>query len=439
MRRHLLVAALIAASLGFKAAAASEDRPDATLQRQSVEAVLRLLKDKYVFPDVAGKIDATVRSKMAEGTYDTLDGPALAGALTHDLRAVSHDLHLSVQYSNELLPPDETDSPMAPPTKAQLEEVKRGLEPMKYGVERVDVLDGNVGYLRIDLFTPPSLAEDTYTAAMNFLAQTDALIIDLRNNGGSIDPEAVPLLCSYFFDKPVHLNDFYWKEGNRTQELWTRAEVAGKKYLDKPIYVLIGRHTFSGAEEFAYDLKNLKRATLVGEPTGGGANPGGTRRADDHFTVWVPVGRAINPISKTNWEGTGVSPDVAVPVTKALVTSHLAALQHTLAKRPEWAEPVKGSISKFEKELAHFKTVRFELPGHDDAREVRVAGTFNDWSDSSHRLERRGDSWSIEIPLAPGRIEYKFVMDGKWIPDPSRPVTSSGDPTADANSERMVE
>jgi C-terminal processing protease CtpA/Prc len=104
--------------------------------------------------------------------------------------------------------------------------------------------------------------------------------------------------------------------------------VPGRRYTGKEVYVLTSKRTFSGAEEFTYNLKNLKRATIVGETTGGGAHPGGTRRVTDHFAVWVPSGRAINPITKTNWEGTGVTPDIAVPADQALATAHVAALKH---------------------------------------------------------------------------------------------------------------
>src|SRR4051794_11149 len=117
------------------------------------------------------------------------------------------------------------------------------------------------------------------------------------------------MLCSYFFSAPTHLNDIYWRLDGSTRQFWTAAQAEGKRHLGKPLYVLSGRHTFSGAEELAYDLQQLKRAIVVGETSGGGANPGGDRRVDDHFTVWVPVGRALNPVSGKNWEGVGVQPD----------------------------------------------------------------------------------------------------------------------------------
>jgi C-terminal processing protease CtpA/Prc len=153
---------------------------------------------------------------------------------------------------------------------------------------------------------------------MGFLANTDALIVDLRRNGGG-RPEMVALLSSYLFDERTHLNDLYWREGNRTDEFWTNATVAGPRYGGKkPVFVLTSKRTFSGAEEFAYNLKALKRATIVGETSGGGAHPGDMQKIADGFAMFVPTGRAINPVTKTNWEGVGVEPDVVVPADQAL-------------------------------------------------------------------------------------------------------------------------
>src|SRR5215203_1529242 len=144
--------------------------------------------------------------------------------------------------------------------------------------------------------------------------------------------------------EPVHLNDLYWREGNRTDEFWTKKEVAGKRYLNKDVYVLTSKRTFSGAEEFTYNLKNLKRATIIGETTGGGAHPGGVVRLNEHFGAFVPIGRAINPISKTNWEGTGVEPDIKAPKEQALKIAYLMALKKSVESTKD--ENLKEALTK---------------------------------------------------------------------------------------------
>ena len=163
-------------------------------------------------------------------------------------------------------------------------------------------------------------------AAMNFLANADAVIIDLRRNGGG-SAEMIQLISSYFLKERTHLNSFEDRGLDTMTQSWSFHYVPGKPMFETDLYILTSERTFSAAEEFTYNMKNLKRATIVGETTGGGAHPGGMRIVNDGFLVWVPTGRAVNPISKTNWEGTGVSPDVAVARDKALEKARALALE----------------------------------------------------------------------------------------------------------------
>ena len=305
---------------------------DADTRRQVVENIAAAFDKYYVFPEVAGSMGEALQASLAAGDYDKLTAPeAFVERLTADLQAVSHDKHIRVRYSpvaRLLGGPEEEDS------ATEREEAIALARSQNFGFYKVERLDGNIGYLDLrsfwDAHTPG--AGETAVAAMNLLAHTDALIVDLRRNGGG-SPSMIALLTSFLFKaEPVHLNSFYERPADRHTQSWTLPYVPGLRTPGKPVYVLTSNRTFSAAEEFTYNLKNLKRATIVGETTGGGANPGGFISATPHFHVFVPTGRAINPITSTNWEGTGVEPDVRVPQADALNAAYRLALGTVLEK-----------------------------------------------------------------------------------------------------------
>ena len=307
-----------------------------------IEKTLELLNARYVFPEVAEAMAKHVRANVEKGAYASLSSPgALAYKLTEDLQSVSNDLHLRVSFAPGVDMHAERDD-----TGANEEAAARA-KKLNYGFESVTRLAGNVGFVDLRNFHSKDIGAETASAAMNFLAHTDALIFDLRQNGGG-DPEMVAWLSSYLFgDKPVHLNSLYWREGETTQEFWTDPKVPGKRSADSPVFVLTSGRTFSAAEEFSYNLKCLGRTLIVGEKTGGGAHPGGRVPVDEDFAVWIPMGRAINPITGTNWEGTGVEPDIAVPVNVAKEMAHMLALEGMLATVSEdWR------LEELERELA---------------------------------------------------------------------------------------
>ena len=201
---------------------------------------------------------------------------------------------------------------------------------MNFAFEEVRRLDGNVGYLKVNKFVDPLLGGPTAAAAMAFLANTDAMIIDLReNHGGS--PAMVALLVSYFFDHQVKLYDMALRipgtKDYETEQSWTLAYVPGEPYLNnKEVYVLTGHTTFSGGEEFTYDMQTYKRATIVGQTTGGGANLPNGVQLGEHFMAGIPHAHPINPITHTNWEGAGIKPDIETPVEDALKVAQKTAL-----------------------------------------------------------------------------------------------------------------
>jgi len=328
---------------------------DAATRSTVIDSLLKQLDDAYVFPETAKKMETDIRSRQKNGEYDSVTSSrAFAEKLTADLQSVSHDKHLRVRFSPDVIAvrPEHSE-----PTEAEKANQVRYSNFMNSGFEKVERMPGNVGYIKFNNFSDPEVGADTVAAAMNFVANTDFLIFDLRDNGGG-DPAMVKLICSYLFgEKPVHLNDLYWRRGNKTEEFWTIPTVPGKKYLDKDVYILTSNRTFSGGEEFTYNLKNLKRATVIGETTGGGAHPGGVERLSDHFGVFIPIGRAISPITKTNWEGTGVEPDIKVPKEQALKTAFLLALNKALekAKDDNLKANLKDVIDRNQKELDEMK------------------------------------------------------------------------------------
>ncbi len=357
--KRLLIAVNVSAILLFGSMAMAQrqnDGPDmiidAATRSAVIEGVLKKLNDAYVFPEVAKQMERSIRGRIAKKEYDQItSAKTFAVLLTTHLREISHDKHLGVDYFSEVMP---VRAVRAEPTAEERERFRLNNMWSNFGFEKVERLDGNIGYLSLRGFNDTNGAEETIAAAMNFLANTDSLIIDLRRNGGG-SPEMVALISSYLFDeKPVHLNSLYWREGNRTVDYFTREKVMGKRFNGKDVYVLTSKRTFSAAEEFSYNLKNLKRATIVGEVTGGGANPGQGVRITDHFGMFVPTGRAVSPITKTNWEGTGVKPDVEVSAEQALKTAYLDALKKAAAKatdNPQRLRNLKIVIDRTQQEL----------------------------------------------------------------------------------------
>ena len=315
---------------------AAQDPPDRTIdaaeRRAVIDGVIDRLKEAYVFPDTAVAMERAIRARQRRGEYDRLTSArAFAESLTAHLRVVSHDLHLRVRFAARGVPAGPGGDG---PSPADREQAKTFGRRMNFGFERVERLPGNVGYLEIRSFGFDTADVSSVAAnAFTFLGNTDALIIDVRRNGGG-SPDMVAQVSSYLFGpEPVHLNSLYWRPDNRTEDFYTSRDVPGTRYgPDRPIYVLTSRNTFSGAEEFTYNLQARMRATIVGDTTGGGAHPGGPRRVTDYFAVWVPSGRAINPITKTNWERVGVRPDIAVASDQALRSAHLEALRGLRSK-----------------------------------------------------------------------------------------------------------
>jgi len=290
-------------------------------QRAAVLDAAEKALANYTFTDKVPALRASIESHRS--AYLQIGDPGeFATAVTADLYSVAHDKHVRLSYSADIMPPNNEK-----PSAADIAHMAQEERYRNYGYAGALRLLGNIGYLKLSGFPSMPDAQPSIDAAMALVAHTDALIVDVRHNRGG-DPDSLDYLMGYFFAKPTELTSIVIAQDGKTQTLkqFSAAHVRGQRYLGKPLYVLTDDHTFSCAEQFAYDMKSLHRATLIGKTTGGGANPGGFFRLDDHFAIFVPLGRALNPYTGTNWEGTGVVPDVAVAPDGALLDAYQKAL-----------------------------------------------------------------------------------------------------------------
>ena len=302
-----------------------------------IDSVLSAFKLHYLYPDQAKKFDKQIKNKYKKGAYDEIgDLNQLTRQLSNDLREISHDLHIRISVMS---PAD--FSPAIGDTITDEEIAKRARENFYF--KKVECLPGNIGYLRLDRFDDPVYAGPTAVAAMNFLENCDAIIIDLRYNGGG-EEKMVRLLSSYFFKEPIQINSLYFTETDSLEQSWTYAYVPGKKMIDADLYILTSPNTASGAEAFTYGLKNSGRARIIGESTAGAA----------HWVEYydfpslqvrtkIPIARPINPVTKTSWEKVGVKPDIEAPASKALKITHIEALKRLIGKNPD--EDIKRDLN----------------------------------------------------------------------------------------------
>jgi hypothetical protein len=380
---------------------------DAKGQSEAIDSIAVALNRTYVFPDAAGKMVKRMRDQYRKKAYASITSTReFAQKLTEDLQSISHDRHLEIGYlSDQELSLMKSDSSGSAAREQELHQARKS----NFGFREIRMLPGNVGYLRFDGFSNDNEAGATAVAAMNFLANADAVIFDLRENGGG-SPKMIQLLSNFLFNKPVHLNDFYIRRSNTVEQFWTQPQAAGQRMIAADVFVLTSRRTFSAAEEFTYDLKNLKRATVVGDTTGGGAHPvDGFYWANVHLSASIPFGRAINPITKTNWEGTGVAPDLVVDSANALDAAHREALKKILARTTD--EQDKGmldwAIAGLDTKLSPPKVDVTALSRYAGAYGVRVIKLEN-----GALFYRRGQNpWARLTPMSstlfqPENIDY---------------------------------
>ncbi len=321
--------------------------------REIVVEALALLRENYVFPELAEQVASAVEVRLAAGEYDNLDEITLTELLTTHLQETSGDRHLRVRLGGagprrepgrraggpererpgqerpgqERPDQDSGEPPDRAARQARMRQIGR-LD--NFGIHRVERLDGNIGYLDLRRMPAPENAGPAITAAMELVAGTYALLIDLRRNGGG-SPHGVALWCSYLLDEhPAHLNDIFHADTGETTQFWSYAYLPGSRFTDRPVYVLTSSRTFSGGEDFAYTLQALGRAEVIGETTGGGAHPTRPFPISAAVHIGIPFARSISPVTGTNWQGTGVVPDTLVPADQAYDVAYRQALGRVL-------------------------------------------------------------------------------------------------------------
>ncbi len=295
-------------------------------QAAIVDSVAAVLDTAYVMADVAERMVNHLRARWSEGAWRELTDPALfVRRLDIELHEVYNDFHLGLAAMH----PGDPGAEEGGQDPRDSEAFKERLRRTNYGFRKAEILPGNIGYLELNGFVDTDLAGDTGVAAMNFLANCDALIIDLRRNGGG-SASMIQLLTGYLLSGQEHLVNWYVRDTDETKQSWSQAYVPGKRLPDIPVYVLTSRQTGSAAEEFTFDLKNLERATVVGDTTGGGGNTVASYFFDfDGFRVGMRAsyGAAMDPRTGEGWEGVGIPPHIAVPEADALTTAQMDILQ----------------------------------------------------------------------------------------------------------------
>jgi hypothetical protein len=390
--RHIATCCLVC----FAFVTACAQPIDDAFRAKVVASAAKMLTERYVFPDVGKQCGEHISKLQSDGAFARIDdAKAFAARLTTELQSISHDKHMRVRAQE---PQGEPGAPVNPILRRHrnLEEDARD----NFGVAHAAVLDGNIGYLDLTSFPPVELAGPTVVAAMKVLENVDALIIDLRRNGGG-NPTTIQLLCSYFFGEKTHLNTLIWREGARRDEFWTLDSISGKRRADLPLFVLTSHRTFSGGEEFAYNLKTRKRAILIGETTGGGANPGGVFMLEPPIGIFIPTGRAVNPVTGDNWEGKGVEPDMQADSASA----YAVALGKAGPAAMEYREAADRKIAAASQQVMDKLAEAAELAGGGkrEAAAARVARTLDD---------ARSEGLLDEISI--NDLGYGFLQDRKY-------------------------
>ncbi len=312
-----------------------------------IDSIAALVEDRYVLAERAGVFADSLRSRRASGFFDTLSSPAsFAEAVTRDLREITGDSHFLMRVIESSDVGEGVQSPLHHPVR-----YFRLSQREHLGFARLEWIEGAIGYLDLIRFYPLSESKEMVDGAMRFLSGADAVIIDLRENGGGAG-ESLPYFARYFLPHSTQLTSYYSRETGFLTEFWTVNEVRGPLLSDVPLFLLTSDRTFSAAEIFAYDMQVRGRATLVGSATGGGAHSVDLFQLDDVFEIYIPTARAINPVTNSNWEGSGVIPDVVVSAELALDTALVLARSAGRDYREPRDAELASAVQRMERALA---------------------------------------------------------------------------------------
>ena len=329
MKYWMLARMVVAASAGVaQAQGQQQDLPIDAAQRAAIlDGAAQRYDSLYVFADRGREIKKQLSSKAVRQRYALCNmASCLADSLTKDLQQWSGDKHLRLVFSVRPRP-----MPSAVTDPAAAEREREMMRQRNFGFHNIERLHGNIGLIELGRFDPAQDAAETAAAAMRFVANTDALIIDLRNNGGG-RADMVAHLMSYFVNEATHLGTMKRRKSEDDVQFWTAAHVPAPRYVGKPIYVLTSKRTFSAAEGLTYDLQQHANAIVIGETTRGGANPGSFEQINEHFAVFVPTGQTVNAKTHTNWDGVGIKPDHEAAAADAVKVAHKLALQTLVQK-----------------------------------------------------------------------------------------------------------
>lgn len=414
------------------------DKMDAEHKSQAINEIAKVLGENYVFPDVGKKMGEFILSKLKNGDYDKIeDEPQFCNIVTQDMQSISKDKHVNLRINSIMAeqlmkhPIDVSNDTIIP--VFQLEDMKRN----NYGFQKVEILPGNIAYINLLGFNTMRPTNPTLTAAMKFIENCEAVIFDLRQNGGG-DGETVNLLCSYFLPPNVNINNAHFRNPDTTFESWTLKDIDGKRMLDVPVYILTSSYTFSAAEEFCFDLKYQNHAVIIGETTGGGANPNSFFPINKNIVLSSAIGQSINPVSKTNWEGTGVTPDIASDKSEALNLAKIEALSKIAEKKDD--PKVKARYGWM------IENIKFDLnPVNVDGNILQsYAGTYEDraitFEDGKLYYQRKGRPKYQMTPVSEDTFWFKELeyFRIKFVKDSNGNVTELKGMYDDGHSDKSI-